>query len=259
MDCGTRPRRARFGQTGVVVASGEWTVVTWNVHGSAGPDVRALAAVLANQAPDVIALQEIRWHQALLVSRRLHMRRTWALKHFPLTPLLPWLAEGMAILSPHQLADPRARIISRGASAWTFRRRIAQWATIVRGRPADHDELVVCNAHLSPGDLAAERRDEARRLAELCVRAAGSLPLVVAGDLNDAGDPAIIAALPAIEADVPPPTNPAGSPHQTIDHVLVPPDAVEVSTSVPAGGRRWARFSDHLPVTVRFGRPAAPP
>jgi endonuclease/exonuclease/phosphatase family metal-dependent hydrolase len=240
-----------------MVAAGEWTVVTWNVHGSAGPDVRALAAVLAAQAPDVIALQEIRWHQAFLVSRRLRMRRSWALKHFPLTPLLPWLAEGMAILTPHQLAEPRVRIISRGASVWTFRRRITQWATVVRGRPADHDELVVFNAHLSPGDLAAERRDEARRLAELCRRVASTAPLVIAGDLNDADDPTIVATLPAIEADAPPPTNPADGPYQTIDHVLVPPDATGVSTSVPAGGSRWARFSDHLPVTVRFSRPAS--
>lgn len=242
-----------------MAAPDEWTVVTWNVHGSAGPDGRALAAVLRARSADVIVLQEVRWHQALLLSWRLRMRRAWALKHFPLTPLLPWLAEGAAILTPHRLAAPGARILSRGASAWTYRRRIAQWATIIRRHGTDEqrreERTVVFNAHLSPGDRTDERRSEAARLAVLCERERGQLPLVIAGDFNDAGDPSIIAALPAVEAEAPAPTNPADEPYQTIDHVLVPPDAVGVSTSVPAGGTRWAHFSDHLPVTVRFALP----
>jgi endonuclease/exonuclease/phosphatase family metal-dependent hydrolase len=229
-----------------------WTVLTWNVHGSSRPATRRLAEVIAAQRPDVVALQEVRWHQAALLSRHLHMRRTWVLKHFPYTPLVPWAAEGMAILTPHQLLRPGARIISRGATVLTYRRRLAQWATIVRGHPSNRDEVLLFNAHLSPGDLADQRRSEAANLDAVARRVGGPLPLVIAGDLNDANDPRVVAALPAVEAEPPPFTNPADRPYQLLDHVLVPPEASNVTTSVPTGGQEWARLSDHLPVTVRF-------
>ncbi len=51
-----------------------------------------------------------------------------------------------------------------------------------------------------------------------------SPPTIVAGDLNDAGTPEIVAALPGIEVLDPPPTNPSERPTQALDHVLVPVD-----------------------------------
>ena len=75
---------------------------------------------------------------------------------------------------------------------------------------------------------------------------------MVAGDLNDAGEPKIIAVLPGIEVLSAPCTNPASAPTKALDHVLVPPEATDVSISAPTGGERWAELSDHLPVTVRF-------
>jgi endonuclease/exonuclease/phosphatase family metal-dependent hydrolase len=229
-----------------------WTAVTWNVHGSSRPSVRDLARHIAEQRPDVVALQEVRWHQAALLSWHLRMRRRWALKHFPYSPLVPWTAEGMAILTPHRLRRPGVRIISRGATVLTYRRRLAQWATIVRGHPSHGDRLMLFNTHLSPEDLADERRAEASTLAAWAARVRGPLPLVIAGDLNDADDPSIIDSLPAVEAEAPAFTNPADEPSQTLDHVLVPPGSRVQHTDVPAGGPQWARLSDHLPVTVRF-------
>ncbi len=246
------PRDRRFRQNLAMGEPHEWTVVTWNVHGSSGPPTRRLADVLEQLAPDVVAIQEVRWHQAFLLARRLRMRRRWALKHFPYTPLLFWLAEGAAVITPHQITRPGARIVSHGSTVWTYRRRIAQWATIVRGHPADRDELAVFNVHLSPGDLADERRAEAGTVTELATRHGDGVPLVVAGDFNDADDPTVIAALPGVELERPPFTNPSEAPNQRLDHVLVPVDAVHLETMVPDGGEDWVRLSDHLPVTVRF-------
>ena len=226
--------------------------MTWNVHGSSRPSARGLARVIAEQQPDVVALQEVRWHQAALLSRSLGMRRVWVLKHFPYSPLVPWAAEGMAILTPHQLVRPGARTVSRGATVLTYRRRLAQWATIVRGHPADGEEVLLFNVHLSPGELAEQRRSEASNVDAAARRLTGALPLVIAGDLNDADDPSIIATLPGVEAEAPAFTNPADRPSQTLDHVLVPTGAAVQRTHVPAGGRAWARLSDHLPVTVTF-------
>ncbi len=229
-----------------------WTVMTWNVHGIERPDVGALAEVIAAASPDVVVVQEVRRRQASRLAGRLGFVHRWDRKHYPATPLLPCLAEGLAMLSPHELVDGGAARISEESSTWSYRRRIAQWATVRRGA----DEVIwVCNLHLSPESFAAERRAEARRAAELATEHAGGLPVIVAGDLNDADDPTVIALLPGIEHVRPGPTNPADVPVQVLDHVLLPADARDVDTFVPDGGASWAALSDHLPVTCRSSLP----
>ncbi len=232
--------------------TGDWTVMTWNVHGVERPDVSALADVIRTASPDVVVIQEVRRRQAAGLADRLGFVHRWDRKHFPATPLLPCLAEGLAVLSPHELVDTGAARISTESSTWSYRRRIAQWATVRR----DPGEAIwVCNLHLSPETFADERRAEARRAAELATEHAGGLPVVVAGDLNDADDPTVIALLPGIEHVRPGPTNPADVPVQVLDHVLLPEDAHDVDTVVPDGGAWWAKLSDHLPVTCRASLP----
>lgn len=230
----------------------DWSVMTWNVHGSARPRIDALAEAIAAEAPDVVALQEIRSHQARALARALGMRRTWSLKHRPATRLLWWLAEGLAILTPHDLADEGHRELTIGVKANTYRRRIVVWCDVIR----DDDRLRVYDAHLDSDPDPHERRAQAARLAHLSVEQTAGRPFVIAGDLNDHDDVEVIAALPLIEhLDGIPPTNPADAPDQHLDHVLLPPDAAAVSVTVPAGGDEWAAMSDHLPVTARFTLP----
>ena len=81
----------------------DWTVLTWNVHGSAAPDVEAIAAAIRDSSPDVVVLQEIRKRQATSLAPMLQMRFSWALKHYPYTKAMWWRAEGMAIMTPHLL------------------------------------------------------------------------------------------------------------------------------------------------------------
>lgn len=227
----------------------EWAVVTWNIQGTKRTDLDRLAEVITADSPDVVVLQEARRPQARKLADRLSMTQCWVEKHHPFRPLFPGWAEGAAILTPHQMSSADHEVVSTASSKRSYRRRIVQWATITRD---DASGYRVYNAHLSPHDLSEDRLTEATRIAEIIQSHGDAPPAVVAGDLNDAGEPQIIAALPGIEVLSAPFTNPAGEPVQALDHVLVPPDATGVSISVPSGGREWAELSDHLPVTVRF-------
>ena len=62
----------------------------------------------------------------------------------------------------------------------------------------------------------------------------------------------MIAALPGIEGPATAHTNPADTPRQRIDHILVPDKATDITVRVPEGGAEWAALSDHLPVTTTF-------
>jgi endonuclease/exonuclease/phosphatase family metal-dependent hydrolase len=232
--------------------SQHWTVLTWNVHGSAGPDVDSIAMAIRVRTPDVVVIQEIRKRQAAALANALSMRYSWALKHRPYTTLMWWRSEGMAIMTPHLLDAVGHTEISDGQPMRSWRRRIAQWGLVGR---ADRSMLMIYNLHLSPHDDANSRRSEALRVSELVASIGDDPPAVVAGDLNDAGDPSIIDALPGVEHVTAPMSNPSEAPTQALDHVLLPVDARDVVVEVPEGGRQWAAISDHLPVTVRFALP----
>ena len=229
-----------------------WSVMTWNVHGSKRPSIDALAAAITVEAPDILVVQEIRRTQAAKLAGAISMRYTWALKHRPYTVFVWWRSEGMAIYTRHVLDAPGHTEISSGQSKWNWRRRIAMWALVGR---ADRSAVRIYNLHLSPHDNAPARRAEAVRVSEIVAEHGTEPPAIVAGDFNDAEDATIIFALPGIEHLVPANTNPSDAPTQVLDHVLLPPDARQVSVTVPAGGPSWAALSDHVPVTVRFTLP----
>jgi endonuclease/exonuclease/phosphatase family metal-dependent hydrolase len=226
-----------------------WTVLTWNVHGSAGPDVDALAAAIRTEKPDVVVAQEIRKRQAVHLARLLAMRYSWSLKHEPYTTAMWWRSEGMAIMTPHLLDAVGHTEVSDRQPMRSWRRRIAQWGLVGR---SDRSLLMIYNLHLSPHDHADSRRAEAVRVSELVARIGDDPPAVVAGDFNDAGDPSIIELLPGIEHTTAPFSSPSDAPTQSLDHVLLPVHARDVTVSAPSGGPAWAAISDHLPVTVRF-------
>ncbi len=229
-----------------------WTVLTWNVHGSAKPDVAAVAAAIESESPDVVVVQEIRKRQAAALARLLEMRYSWSLKHEPYTKLMWWRSEGMAILTPHLLDAVGHTEVSDGQPMRSWRRRIAQWGLVGR---SDRSLLMIYNLHLSPHDDAGSRRSEAVRVSELVASIGDDPPAVVAGDFNDAGDASIIELLPGIEHTAAPMSSPSETPTQSLDHVLLPAHARDVTVSAPPGGAAWAAISDHLPVTVRFSLP----
>ncbi len=231
-------------------AAAEWTVTTWNLQGSEHPDLARVADALRTESPDVVLLQETRKTQAVALSKSLGMRFSWAPKHFPYTRLLPQLAEGLTILTPHSLAAGGHAELSDGASKSSWERRIAQWALV--GRP-DGSLVRAYNVHLSPHEAGAgRRRAEAVRLTTIVAEHGDIDEVIVGGDFNDDRDSSVIYALPGIEHLPSPPTCPSRAPTKVLDHVLLPPHASSISVAVPGGDDEWAAISDHLPVTVRF-------
>lgn len=147
-------------------------MLTWNLHGSARPDLDAVAEQLRVMAPDVAAVQEVQHGQAIAIAQALGWASAhWSFKHFPVVKA----PEGLAVLSPHPLEEVRTVVLSRCISPWSHRRRIAQ---LVRLRLAERI-VPLANTHLASGDARA-RLQQARRL--LAVLQPGT---VVVGDLND--------------------------------------------------------------------------
>jgi len=227
----------------------EWTVMTWNIQGSKHTIPRQVADAIRAEAPDVIALQEVRRPQADQIAHALGMSSVWVEKHHPFRPLFPSRAEGAAILTPHHLNGAGHAVVSEATSKRNFKRRIVQWAIVQR---PDHSAYRIYNAHLSPHDLSDERIAEAAEIYQIVERIGEAPPSIIVGDFNDADQPAVIAELPGIEHVPSPPTNPSTRPVVALDHVVLPVDAHSVALTVPAGGDGWSQMSDHLPVTARF-------
>lgn len=222
-----------------------WTIATWNLHGSAGPDPTEVAARIESMAADVVVAQEVRRQQARVVSRKLGWHHVWRRKHYPWSVVMWWRAEGLAILSPHRLSSPQRVVLSQRTRHWSYRNRIMLSATVHR---RDAAAVRVHNVHLSSDD-PDERIGQARRAVETISRGGRC---VVAGDLNGDDEVEVLrefraAGLDDAGGDA---TSPSHVPIAHLDRVLVPIDADVRSTSVPEADDRWRRLSDHLPLVV---------
>jgi endonuclease/exonuclease/phosphatase family metal-dependent hydrolase len=236
------------------------TVLTWNLHGSARPDLDAVAEQLRVMAPDVAAVQEVQHGQAIAIARALGWASAhWSFKHFPVVKA----PEGLAVLSPHPLEEARTVVLSRCIPPWSHRRRIAQ---LVRLRLAERI-LPLANTHLASGDARA-RLPQARRL--LAVLQPGTL---VVGDLNDRPGSDVLGLFTAaglrdtwgaLHPDAPEadgathwrPRDQDERPTRRLDYVLAPQGDHLLAATVPtaAGSDLGAfrRLSDHLPLTTRL-------
>jgi len=225
-----------------------WRVLTWNILGAKNPDLAAIALHVRDNRPDVLALQEVRHTQAQALGAMLGWRVAWTRKHFPLTPLLWWRAEGQAVLAPKKLIDARAYMLSDGPSTWSYRHRVMVAATVVRG----DDRLCVYNLHLS-NTSADERIEQAKRAADFIAAEPATLR-IVCGDMNAANEQEVVREFHVVGVrdtggDS---TNPSRAPMQRLDYVLVPENAKVSAIETPDGGDKWADISDHLPVLVEF-------
>ncbi|MGB8860617.1 MAG: endonuclease/exonuclease/phosphatase family protein, partial [Ilumatobacteraceae bacterium] len=229
-------------------------VSTWNLLGAKDPDLSAIAAVLREQQPDAVGLQEVRRSQIRRLAKRLGWHYAWARKHYPYSPVLWWRAEGIGIVSPWQVSARMRTTISPGVSTWIFKHRVLLAATITRrdGR------LRVFNTHLASHD-ADERIAQAKRVADR-LRADPERLKIVTADLNTTSDSDVEVLREFRAVGLADPggndTEPANAPHQRLDYVLVPFDAHVTLTHTPEGSDLWRALSDHLPVQVAFDAPA---
>ena len=259
------------------------TLVTWNLKGSAGPDITGVVDHLRATGADVIALQEVQWHQARAIARSLGARSwRWGFKHWPVRT---W-PEGMAVIVVARQVRVRCRALSHRWRPWSWRRRIVQVAQVgpAAGGGSSADDagsasFTLVNVHLTPHGEVELRAVETAAVLELVTTRAGAS--VVGGDLNERPGGAIHDQLAAAGlrdgwgegpgADPPPagggrqadpwPTNWPGwyrgtpqAPTRQLDYVYVSPAVTSVAVEAPRGGdpgfERFSSLSDHLPVTA---------
>ncbi len=258
------------------------TLVSWNLKGSDDPGIDEIVDHLRTQGADVVCLQEVQWHQARRIARALRApSRRWGFKHWPVRT---W-PEGMAIIGVTRPVHVDTRALSHWWRLWSWRRRIVQVATVEApdgGGPAEGDgSFTLVNVHLTPhGEIELRLLETATVLAVVEQRTG---PVVVSGDFNERPGGPIHRQLSAAglrdglaewhggetlpEGSTRPPdqapTNWRGwrrgtakAPTQRLDYVYVSAavDAVEITVPGPGdnGFERFARLSDHLPVTATF-------
>jgi endonuclease/exonuclease/phosphatase family metal-dependent hydrolase len=232
------------------------TVVTWNLHGSARPDLDVIGERLVAFGADVVALQEVQRRQARTLTRALDCRTGhWSFKHWP----FPTPAEGHAVLSRHALEHEQTIRLSKCVPPWSYRRRIAQLASLDLGAHT----LRIANCHLASDDADA-RLAQAQRL-----RARLQPGACVLGDLNARPGSRVLrllfdAGLRDAWAELHPnagsgdgtsswrPSDPDDRPTNRIDYILVPEGYRVVAATVPSAVdsdlSAYRRLSDHLPV-----------
>jgi endonuclease/exonuclease/phosphatase family metal-dependent hydrolase len=240
------------------------TVVTWNLKGSAGPDLAAAADHLRAMAADVVVLQEVQRRQAQRLATRLGARSVrWGFKHWPLRT---W-PEGMAVIGVTRRVPAQTHALSYRWRLWTWRRRIYQEAHVPEGDAT----ILLVNIHFSTDREAARRAKEVKTVVGVIQAADG--PAILAGDSNDRPGSPLFAALAKaglrdtwLEAH-PGSVEPDGAtawpgwrrcttkrPTQRIDVVAVTDEfgieAVEVPSVGDEGVEDFSCISDHLPVTA---------
>lgn len=218
-------------------------ITTWNIQGSRGTNLDFICAHITEQRSDIFVVQEATSRQATRLANRLGMQHVWARKH----TAFPFFSEGLAVLTTNRIVTCTLDVVT-AAPLWSWRRRVIlrthiEWPNGAR--------LDLVNVHLSPHDAAERRAIELTHVASLGVD-------VVVGDFNAEIDTVGQTLHPL--TDTAPGGTPtcwtAGSregrgPTQRLDGILVAPTLRASNPHTPREDLdRWARVSDHLPVTV---------
>ena len=210
-------------------------VVSYNIH-SFKDDLGALAAVVADLAPDVLIVQEgarrFRWRQKnASLADRLRMvvggGGLWSLGNLVLTTLR------VRVLETHDVRYPLVP---------GHHLRGAVFATCA----VPGARFMVTGSHLSTNAQVRPAQGAAWRAA----MAGSDLPLIAAGDLNaEPGDPTWALVADGLQVAGIAPTHPSSGPLRQIDGVFVD-KRVEVASFRVVDTPTARRASDHLPIAV---------
>jgi endonuclease/exonuclease/phosphatase family metal-dependent hydrolase len=232
-------------------------LATWNLQGTAGLDVRAVADALRERNADVVFLQEVTRRQSRQIGKLLGAASVrWTFKHWTVVRT----AEGMATIGVSAPLRVEDRSTTHPRRLWSWRRRIVQEFDV----DVDGAAMSVVHVHLSPHPSGAELR---RREADALIRPDPSTMIMV-GDHNEDPDGPTLRRLRAAglhdawtdarTTEGPGPTNWSGQRDRPadarIDFVLHGLRLCVEHASVPdtttTDRERWAELSDHLPLTV---------
>lgn len=195
MDSGTVDTSSDSGTTDTTEGPDRLAVLSLNLHcwkldgtGFVDHEARfdAIAAAVADAGVDVLALQEVcvqperdalvDLEGALEAATGDAWKGAFALAHLAWEGSADEAEEGVGLLSRVGLSEPtELAYVDPGEL-----RRVGLFATL-------DDGTTVATVHLDVGDAAA-REDQARQTASQVLAAAGSLDVVVAGDLNARGN-----------------------------------------------------------------------
>lgn len=236
--------------------------MTYNVHGCVGVDRRLdvgrVAAVIAREAPDVVALQELDVNrprsggvdQAHALAERLGMSVSFN------SALLRVAEEryGDAVLSVHPMRLVKSGPLPRPPKA-PLEDRGALWVEVA---PAGGGRLQVINTHLGLVPLEQRAQVDALLGPDWMAAAARRGPALLVGDFNATSRYAayrrLAAVLRDLQAGLAPstlPTFPARLPVLRLDHMFAASGVVARDAWTP--NHALARTaSDHLPLVVEL-------
>ncbi|MBE7216932.1 MAG: endonuclease/exonuclease/phosphatase family protein [Caulobacteraceae bacterium] len=237
--------------------------MTYNVHGCVGLDrrldVERVAAVIAREAPDVVALQELDVNrarsggvdQARAIAERLGMAVS-----FNSALIRVRVAEeryGDAILSRLPMRAVRSGPLPRPPGVPGLEDRGALWCEVELAAGA---RLQVVNTHLGLVPLEQRLQVSALLGAEWMAAAARIGPALLLGDFNAttryAAYRRLRAALADLQVGLAPTalaTYPARLPVLRIDHLFATPGVRALDVWAP-NGRLARTASDHLPLVA---------
>jgi endonuclease/exonuclease/phosphatase family metal-dependent hydrolase len=220
--------------------------MTWNLHGSARPNIVEISNWIKLSGASLVLLQEVQQRQARKLAELLGWPSLkWTVKHAPVVRS----PEGLAILSSYPITAFFSAVLSERALPTNYRRRIAQVASIQLPRSL----LMVCNVHLA-SESADERVGQVVRLEQHLTGVE-----LLGGDFNDgpSSDTLFQIRSEGFQRSESGPTcwsqrDGIGPPSLTLDHVLARGTYAlgPAHSFLPSEVLEFRRVSDHVPVVA---------
>ncbi|MPR34200.1 endonuclease [Cytophagaceae bacterium SJW1-29] len=230
--------------------------MTYNIHHANPPsetvkiDVEAIARVINQQKPDLVALQEVDVHTERSgkgLDQARELARLTGMKSFFMKALdYQGGAYGIAVLSKYPIVDSAGYLLPRNPTLGGEDRAVAAITVQLPGKK----QVIFASTHL---DLKEENRlSQAQALIGHFQDS--DLPMILGGDFN------ALASSPVIDLfdqhftrtcrDDCAPTIPVKNPNRTIDFIMFKPQASVKVLSMRVIDEQYA--SDHLPVVAEL-------
>ena len=231
-------------------------VMTYNIHHANPPseqvkiDVAAIARVINQEKPDLVALQEVDVHterSGKNLDQAREIARLTGMKSFFMKALDYQGGEyGIAVLSRYPIVDSAGYLLPRDPAIGGEDRAVASITVELPGKK----RVIFASTHLDLKE--ANRLSQAKALIGHFENS--SIPMILGGDFN------ALASSPVIElfdrhftrtcGNDCAPTIPVKNPNRTIDFIMYKPQANFKVLSTRVIDEQYA--SDHLPVVAEF-------